>query len=141
MAAELNFEAFHVNLRNLVAARGITYKQLANEIGILPSTLSRYVGEKRYPDLTNIVKIADYFNVSIDWLIGFNGESFDVLPQEVQDVTEMYMIASPADRDIVQAVLNKYRASMEQGKETRTPRNRGREFRDASPKIIEMKAK
>ena len=60
-----------------------------------------------------IIKIAHYFNVSIDWLLGFNGDKFDIMPQEVQDVATRYSLASPDDRKVIQAVLQKYNSKRE----------------------------
>ena len=50
--------------------RGIMQKKMAQDLGIGLSTLSQYETGKREPDISTIIKIADYFNVSTDYLLG-----------------------------------------------------------------------
>lgn len=100
---------FQERLGRLMESRGFTMRSLAEEIGITPSTLSRYLSTNRVPDLAYVVKLAEYFNVSVDWLIGLNGDHFDILPKEIQDVAFLYSLATEDDRRVVQAVLNKYK--------------------------------
>ena len=56
-----------------------------------------------------IVRIAEYFNVSLDWLVGINGEKFDVLPADIQDVVYLYSLASEDDRRVIRVLLSKYK--------------------------------
>lgn len=83
-------------------------KAFGDEVGMTAATLSRYLSGNRTPELQYVVKIAEYFNVSIDWLLGMSGEKFEVLPKEIQDIAQLYTIATPDDRRVVQAVLHKY---------------------------------
>ena len=110
---QMDFTAFKDNLRQLMAGRGYSNLALSLEIKIPAATISRYLTGNRTPDLPYVVKIADFFGVSIDWLLGFNGDKFDVMPQEVQDVATCYQLATPDDRRVVQAVLQKYKQSKE----------------------------
>ena len=105
----MDYSAFRTNLYNLMHARGITIKALGEEINASAPTISRYLSGDRTPDLPYVVKLAGYFNVSIDWLLGVNGERFEVLPKEVQDVAHLYQLASVDDRRVIQAVLGKYK--------------------------------
>ena len=43
---------------------------LANAVGIDQRTISNYETVKTYPDCFALIKLADYFNVSIDYLVG-----------------------------------------------------------------------
>lgn len=105
----MDFTIFQQRLRSLIDTRNFTLKALAEELGITPTTLSRYLSGDRTPDLPYVIKLADFFDVSFDWLLGLNGDRFNMLPQEVQDVAYLYSMASEDDRAVVQAVLNKYR--------------------------------
>lgn len=109
----MDFTIFKSNLRSLLKTRGFTYQSFSEEVGIPAPTISRYFSGDRTPDLAYIVKIAQYFNVSIDWMLGFNGDKFDVMPQEVQDIAQCYSLATPDDKRVVQAVLQKYKPSKE----------------------------
>ena len=105
----MDYSFFRENLRNLINVRGVTIKAFAEEVNASSATISRYLSGDRTPDLPYVVKIAEYFNVSIDWLLGINGDKFDVMPKEVQEVASLYSLASPDDRRVVQAVLGKYK--------------------------------
>lgn len=101
---------FQERLRRLMESRGFSLRALSDEVGITPATLSRYLSTNRIPDLAYVIKLAEYFNVSVDWLIGLNGDRFDMLPKEIQDVAFHYSLATEDDQRVVQAVLNKYKS-------------------------------
>ena len=104
----MDYTPFQENLKRLMSSRTFSMKLFGEEVGITAATLSRYLSGNRTPDLPYVVKIAEYFNVSIDWLLGLNGDKFDVLPKEIQDIAHLYTLATPDDRRVVQAVLHKY---------------------------------
>ena len=59
---------FSENLRNLIANRSVS--SVAKEIGIPQQTLHRYLHCEREVGLENLIKIADYFNESLDYITG-----------------------------------------------------------------------
>ena len=48
----------------------LTRDDLANRINITYSALAKYETNKRFPDKETLGKLADYFNVSVDYLLG-----------------------------------------------------------------------
>lgn len=106
--SEIDFNKFRANLRKLIDSRGMTLGELSSETGMAAATISRYLNAVRVPDMSNVMCIADYFNVSIDWLVGNCGDKFKILPKELQDVAIKYSIASDDDKRVVDAVLAKY---------------------------------
>ncbi|AEE96927.1 helix-turn-helix domain-containing protein [Mahella australiensis] len=50
--------------------RKMTQEELANVLGISRSALSLYETDKRQPDFQTICRLADFFNVSVDYLLG-----------------------------------------------------------------------
>lgn len=109
MDRTFDYSQFQENLRRLIDSRGLSIKALGEELNMTPATLSRYLTGTRTPDLIYVVKISEYFSVSIDWILGLNGDKFDVMPKEVQEISNLYQLASSDDRRVVQAVLNKYK--------------------------------
>lgn len=105
----MDFTIFQQRLRSLLDVRNLSLKIAAEELGVTPATLSRYLTGDRTPDLPYLIRLCDYFDVSFDWLLGLNGERFSILPQEVQDIAHLYSLANQDDRLVVQAVLNKYK--------------------------------
>ena len=58
------------NIRSLRIDNGLTQKQVAQILGISQNTYSQYeVGVLNYP-VDAIVKLADYYGVSTDYLLG-----------------------------------------------------------------------
>lgn len=54
--------------------RGLTQEELAKNLGISRSSLSLYEIEKREPDTEIIIKLAKYFSVSTDYLLGLDSD-------------------------------------------------------------------
>lgn len=106
---EIDYTTFRDNLKRLIESRGLTIKGLAAELGITASTLTRYIHGYRTPELSYIITLSKYFNVSIDWLVGATDDQFNVLTNEVRDVANLYQLASDSDRLVINAVLDKYR--------------------------------
>lgn len=66
---ETNYKTeFSKNLRALLGEMSIN--EFSKRIGIPQQTLSRYLHCQREITLANLIKIADYFNEDIDYLIG-----------------------------------------------------------------------
>lgn len=59
---------FHKILRNLRLEEGLTQKELGDKLKLSNSTISMYERGEREPELEVLEIIADYFNVSIDFL-------------------------------------------------------------------------
>lgn len=61
---------FSARMEWLREKRGHTQKELAQKLGIARTTYSGYAHGAREPDLATLNKIADYFEVSTDYLLG-----------------------------------------------------------------------
>lgn len=61
---------FPTRLRGLMEERKVTQKVLAEVIDMRPQTVSLYITGQSAPDINTLFKIAEYFDVSADWLIG-----------------------------------------------------------------------
>lgn len=57
-------------IRELRKHKDLTMKDLGSQIGVSESTVSLYENDKRQPDQDTLLRIADYFQVSIDYLLG-----------------------------------------------------------------------
>lgn len=68
---------FADTLRQLIEEADISQKELAQEIKMSPSTLANYVQGSRSPDYDTLMAIARYFNVTTDYLLGFQLDKAD----------------------------------------------------------------
>lgn len=56
-------------LRILRKNKGLSMKELGEIIGVAESTISQYETGKREPDFETLLKLGEYFNVSVDYLL------------------------------------------------------------------------
>lgn len=59
-----------VNIKSCRKEKGLTQEQLAYELGVSSQAISRWENNITYPDISMLPMIADYFEVSLDWLMG-----------------------------------------------------------------------
>ena len=56
-------------LKELREKRGISQLKLAMDLGLTQNSVSRYESDMREADYKTLIALADYFNVSIDYLL------------------------------------------------------------------------
>lgn len=61
-------------LKKLRKEKQISQKDLAKKLNLSPSTIAMYETEKRKPDSETLEKMSNYFDVSIDYLLGLTNE-------------------------------------------------------------------
>ena len=72
------------NLRSLIEERDMTQKELAIQLNIAPSTIGSYVQNTREPEFSTLKLLANYFDVSIDYLLDhFTGKTADCQEAEL----------------------------------------------------------
>lgn len=57
-------------LVKLIEERGVTAYQIAKATGLSNTALSRYKSGKQDPAIDKLIAIADFFDVSTDYLLG-----------------------------------------------------------------------
>ena len=68
-AIELYNSHFAATLRALMEKNGTTQKEIATAVGIRPQTLSLYCTGETQPNVDKLLKIAEFFHVTTDYLI------------------------------------------------------------------------
>ncbi len=63
------------NIYYLLRKHGIKQKDLAKELGVTDNTISYFVNGARTPNIQQIIKIAQFFNVSTDYILGLTDVS------------------------------------------------------------------
>lgn len=58
------------NLRQLRSERGLKQKVVAKRIGVTEREYGHYETGYRKPKIETLIKLADFYNVSIDYLVG-----------------------------------------------------------------------
>ena len=62
--------SFAERLQELREDKGISRKDLAASLNITVSALGMYEQGRREPNMEMLIRLADYFNVSLDFLVG-----------------------------------------------------------------------
>lgn len=58
-----------MRLKLLRTQKGISQLKLAMDLSMNQNSISRYENEEREADYATLIKFADYFNVSVDYLL------------------------------------------------------------------------
>lgn len=79
---------FGERLRKYRRERDLTQEELAQALGISPQSVSKWERNDGYPDITLLPRIANYFEITIDTLLGNDKSDDDTVWQEYQNKLE-----------------------------------------------------
>ena len=69
----MNYSIFAERLRELRKGRGLTQKELGGQTGLSKAVVSKYETGMGYPSFDILIRIAQFFGVSTDYLLGASG--------------------------------------------------------------------
>lgn len=103
------------NLRQLRCKRGISQQQLAETIGFSQQAINKYENHKIEPDIETLIKLADFFDTSVDYLIGHTEidhviepvNRFDLSTDEAQ-LIDNYRMLSKKQKSTVSMVVESF---------------------------------
>ncbi|HHV79055.1 MAG TPA: helix-turn-helix transcriptional regulator [Firmicutes bacterium] len=98
----VSFVKFASRLKELREAKGFSQRELAKLLVIAPSTLAMYELGQREPDFEIATKIADFFDVSVDYLLGRTDDPRP-LRKQIEDAVE----GDPELKEFWEAFLSK----------------------------------
>lgn len=90
-------------LFDLMKENNITQKQLAEHIGASQGNISDWKSGKFVPSADKLVLIADFFNVSVDYLLGRTPpiSSAPTLSDTEQELVELFRSLSPEQAEML----------------------------------------
>jgi len=95
-------EGMHDRLKHLRTIKGLSQKFVAEKIGVKNNTLSGYESGRREPDATTLAKIAELYEVSIDYIV--TGKDFTQQAKDILDDPETQIAARDGDVDSERAL-------------------------------------
>lgn len=103
------------NLKKLRAERKISQKQLADVISVSQQSINKYENHNIEPDIATLIQMADYFDTSVDYLIGHSSvrrkveivNSYDLNSEEAE-LVEAYRKLSPKQRESIRMIIENY---------------------------------
>lgn len=73
--------------KHTINGKKLTQDYLANYLGVKRQTISQYFNGSTLPQLEKMYLIANFFNVSVDYLMGFvNAESVDIYNKKISQI-------------------------------------------------------
>lgn len=66
----MSLECFSIRLREMMGSEDLSKRAFVAKIGVERKSLLNWLNGMYYPRYDALIKIADYFNVSIDFLVG-----------------------------------------------------------------------
>lgn len=100
-------------IKELRKKRGLMQQRLASELGITQQMLSKYERDVTLIKVDVLKKIAKYFNVTTDYLIGVSDVKRDLQRQmimneildEYYDLVEVYKELDPYDQEMIWSII------------------------------------
>lgn len=71
------------NLKTLRKSHDLSQQEIAEHIGVTQKAYSNYELGKREPDFKTLFRLARYYKVSLDYLVGYSIE--DTLPEAIKN--------------------------------------------------------
>ena len=78
-----------MRIKELREEKQISQKKLAEIIGTSQRNIGRWENEENEPSYIQIVKLADFFNCSIDYLVGREDDFGNVVVQNAGDIKNL----------------------------------------------------
>lgn len=102
-------------LRFLRERAGISQKALAEEIGVSQQSINKYENHNIEPDIETLIALADFFDTTVDYLIGRSEESsagkagsaVELSSQEYTLICK-YRKLCPQKRECIQNVIDNF---------------------------------
>ena len=101
------------NLKLLRQSRGISQQKLADALGISQQSINHYENHKIEPDIATLIQIADYFDTSIDYVVGHTEITRRIEPTSAYhlnadegDIIDKYRALTPKERACVAQVID-----------------------------------
>lgn len=102
-------ESFIKKLSILLEKKNITQRELAEKINVTEVTISRYLSGERSPRIEIVSKIAEFFGVSIDYLLGKEETAnINTGDEWLIAFNEGYNELTEADKDVLMATFDAF---------------------------------
>ena len=103
------------NLKILRDEASVSQKQLAEAIGVSQQSINKYENHNIEPDIETMIRIADFFNTSVDYLIGHTEvrrkievvHAYELNADEVK-IIDGYRNLSAKQKNCVTTVIDSY---------------------------------
>lgn len=105
---------FSTRLAQLREELGLTRKEVAEKLNIDQTTYGKYELSKRQPDYDTLQKIASFYNVSVDYLLGrtnvrnSNNNTDEDFPDDVKVLMRSVSKLTDKQKEIVKRLVQEF---------------------------------
>ena len=85
--------------------RGLLQKDIADFLNISKSAYGYYEQGRNEPDIQTIMRLADFYQVSVDYLLGKTDVESSDLSKKESDILKMYRLLDNDSQNIVYGAL------------------------------------
>lgn len=99
------------NLRALRLSKGVSQQQLADVVETTQQSINKYENHSTEPDIETLIKLADYFETTVDHLVGHMEVQVPVAPMLTKDensLLEAYRRLSKTERESIALIMKNY---------------------------------
>lgn len=99
------------NLRKLRMNKGVSQQTLADFLGMSQQAINRYERHKVEPDIYTLILLADYFNTTVDYLIGHTPTESPETSEPTKEewaLLRSYRRLSESEKDSIELVIKNY---------------------------------
>jgi len=107
-------------LKELRDEKNLTQQELADELGVSRMTINFYESNRRTPDIQFAVRAANYFNVTVDYLVGNSNvkskQDHRYTKEQVDTLEDIiYHLPASASQDLLKNLCEVLKAAHEKG--------------------------
>ena len=89
------------NIKRLRLARGLNQVEFAKAMGVSKQCVSNWENDNVMPSIEMLIKIADFFNVTTDYILGRNERTYiDVTGLNDEQISHISLIVSDISQHI-----------------------------------------
>jgi len=99
------------NLKKLRTEKGISQQHLASVLGISQQSINKYENHDVEPDISILIAISQYFNTTIDYLVGNNDNPClleDTLSDHEKNLISQYRNLNDTEKTCVDTLVKTY---------------------------------
>lgn len=93
-----------LQLKELREEKGLSMRQLSAQLGISYNTYSLYEKGDREPNIETLIKMADFFECSLDRLLGRENKSMLSLKPKKYENTTVFAVQSVRMRQVIETI-------------------------------------
>ena len=103
---------FSFRIKELREERGLSQARLAKELGVGVGSVGMWESTQEIPPVKKLVKIADYFHVTLDYLVGRSdmrvSPDGEALPEEALFLSALRTL-NPAQKELLSQLIATWR--------------------------------